>query len=781
MFPKIFSLCFFKLTAPILAFVLLCGITHAKDGKKDELVVRIEQNQGIREIAKKYLGDPNLWEDLLYANGLRSHELRPGMKLRIPVKDISGAIRKLEESNESISRANIAGAIIFAPEVISEAIELRNSAIEKRKAGLWSECGDLAGSALKKAVEAMKICDTKKNVPAEAILDNLKGEVHRQKPSDNIWHDVSRNQILMEGEKIRTMSQSYADILFRDSSRLHLKENAQALIRRMRSNLLDETEEAKVSLIEGDVLALLAGGAKEKRVQVDIPGVDAKIDSQSFYVGMDKDGARFANYDDGKMEITSGGKKVVLEENQGSIVPVDQSPTAPRKLLPAPRPLKPENGANRFDPDTPFSWTGVKNADHYLLELALDAAFSNVVLRENLRRTTFKLPKNIGSGSYYWKVSAVSRDQLPGRPGGVRFFRIMPDDNPPFLVVRSPAEGAILLGETAEISGATELGASLFIQEQPVEISLEGGFRFCHELSPGKNSIVVRAVDRAGNVSEIKRVVHRLKKKEIELAFDEHLHRMGRDGFLVAHKDFTLSGKTEPLSQITVSSEESDFSAATNVKKNGKFRINVSVKNKKETITAQVVSRAGNSIEKRFRVEVDDKAPEISFSGEIPSVYGKKFLRVNGNVEDGDVLEINGRGIALEDGGFADTIDLKPGPNILRIVSLDRVGNEAVVEKQIFLDQEAPQPVSHEISPRMTKGKQQARVVLKARDATGFVKAVPYTVEIGKFRQSGLLILSGADGRYTGSFQIPGGVRGRLKLSSVTLSDYVGNSKEYRY
>jgi hypothetical protein len=43
------------------------------------------------------------------------------------------------------------------------------------------------------------------------------------------------------------------------------------------------------------------------------------------------------------------------------------------------------------------------------------------------------------------------------------------------------------------------------------------------------------------------------------------------------------------------------------------------------------------------------------------------------------------------------------------------------------------------------------------------------------------MILAGPKGSYVGIFPVPGGVKGMKKLNNVTLSDYLGNSKEYNF
>ena len=62
------------------------GLVNPADCMGESIItVRVKENQGIRDISRKYLDDPNRWEDVLRANDLKSpDEVKPGMLLRIP-------------------------------------------------------------------------------------------------------------------------------------------------------------------------------------------------------------------------------------------------------------------------------------------------------------------------------------------------------------------------------------------------------------------------------------------------------------------------------------------------------------------------------------------------------------------------------------------------------------------------------------------------------------------------------------------------------------------------
>ncbi|MGH9161312.1 MAG: FecR domain-containing protein, partial [Vicinamibacteraceae bacterium] len=207
----------------------------------------------IRQLARDYLGDANLWPEILEASGFASIvELKPGRTLRLPVSQVKAANRAVQLSQEAIQRANLAGAQLFAPRIIAMAIRLYDQALVKRTLGAWLETFHLAQRSRTSAGEAYDVCEQHRDQAAEARLSDKQGSVEGQKPRELTWEDRQLDALLIEEEKLRTLSGSTAQITFRDASRLRLNPNSQAVIQRLRSDPLTRQEDAKVSLIEGD-------------------------------------------------------------------------------------------------------------------------------------------------------------------------------------------------------------------------------------------------------------------------------------------------------------------------------------------------------------------------------------------------------------------------------------------------------------------------------------------------------------------------------------------------
>lgn len=744
-----------------------------------DLFVRVEPGQTIRDVAKKYLGNSDLWEFILQENRLNyAHEVKPGMRLRIPVSRIKGAVQGIDSSRKKISEATRLGAKIFAPLLIKEAVQAREQAVRLQKKGKWEESIRFAEESLGKAEKAISISRQNQNVPAQAVIQNLSGKVSKKRPEGIDWEEISRYEVLLEGEKIRTLSDSYADILFRDNSQLHLEENAQALIQRMRANLLENTEEASVSIVKGDVKAFLTGGGKKKRVQVDVPGIKTRINSSNFWIGKDDKVTRIANYE-GEIEISSAGEKVVLRENQGSIVRENSRPTPPQALLPSPKHKAPENGTSFSSLRFAFIWHPVTGTDHYILEIAKEAGFDRILWSEKHRDNKGAFPEHLGGGTYYWRVTAYSKDGLPGKPSTPYLFRIMIDTTPPFLVIEAPKQGAVITTQEIQVKGETEKDSAVTINSQKVETDTEGNFSHPVLLDDIKNTITIVATDSSSNISKKEVTVYYAPKKEVSLSFSDALPSIRENCFVTNTRQFMLFGTTNPFSRISVSKEKTEnILSETSSDEKGSFNLRVPASPEGEKFVLSITTKAGETRKEGFSVVLDTTPPKIMLDKDIPSAVSAPELTISGTSEDAVRFLLNGEEIALENGRFSKTLHLKNAKNQIRMESLDKAGNIGMYKKEVILDTLPPEPVSWKLAPKVVKGNAKILIQVRAKDMTGLKKIAPFTVHVGEKPVSGHLIRKDND-TYEGSLLVEEKTNAKVKFSSITLSDYLGNEKEY--
>lgn len=753
--------------------VLVMGLTPSADAEK-KVVVKAGQN--VRDLAREHLGDPNLWNEILRANGLNSPaEVRAGMTLQLPDETITRANNQLDEAQQMIDQAAKAGAKIFASSTLAEAIQIQNSALARRKNRDWDGCFDLAQKAYRIAEEAYQKSQSRSEVASEAILAEKKGTVQSRKPSETIWTDLPENAVLYEGERVRTLSESFAEVLFKDGSRLRLNENSQAIIRKMRANVLNNQEEASVSLTEGDAFFLLEGNRQQRDFELDVAGASTRVNSSNFWIKADSAGTQVANYD-GEIEIKRGSESVVVGKNEVSSFGGDQEQASRRALLPAPTLRNPVADTTFFRSTVTFEWEPVEDAVGYWLEVAVDRIFKRVVLNQRgIRQTNFS-QRGFEDGAYYWRVSAMDRRGFPGESVEGQVFSVINDFEPPFLVITSPRPNAIVTSNPVMVQGQVELNATLSHEERPVAIEADGTFTLPVSVEKGSNTITLLATDRAGNTFTVSRRLIYSPDVDVPIRYDSDIPRGSERHFLAPGRFFTLSGETEPANTVSIQQLDGQFFASTVANPDGTFRFAIELAQSFSTYVVAVMSLGGHVTRDTIQVEMDAHPGTIDLASEPPRLVQDAAIHLRGQATQATKVTVNQTETALTDGQFETEITLQPGKNEVTVAAIDPVGHVEYAARQITLDTDPPRRNSTQISPRNVTGGEWVTIMVEVSDQSELRTAAPFTVQIGRdFDFSGYLIYRSHSGRYFGQFQVPANVRGTVKLTHLVLRDVVGN------
>ncbi len=337
--------------------------------------VVFEAGDTIRSVAERYLKDADLWPQILELSGIGTPaELRPGVELMVPVQQVAAADEALAFSLAAIQKATAEGARIFAPVEIGAAIENRDTAVEQRDVGAWAEVVSYAGAATEFADKALAISVAQRDRAAEAVVSDAQGSVEGRAPDAPRWSPRAASDVLIEYERLRTLSGSTAQVTFRDLSRLRLNPNSNAIIQRMRSDPLTGGEVTKVSLVNGDFYALLNQLGDRTNFEVAVPGIETATQSADFWIKHDDEGSRFTNYDAAALEITRGAETISIGENEGAVLPDGPRPSG-RRCWRAPSSTSRSTAPQIFDPAVTLAWKPSDDAEGYWLEVAADRRF----------------------------------------------------------------------------------------------------------------------------------------------------------------------------------------------------------------------------------------------------------------------------------------------------------------------------------------------------------------------------------------------------------------------
>jgi hypothetical protein len=760
-----------------------CLIAHGALAQTGEgLTVRVEEGDTLRALAAEHLGDPDLWTEILRANGLSAiTDVHPGLELRIPAAEVAQANRALEAALEAIQRATVEGARLFAPDEIAEAIRLRDQGVAERKGGRWAEAIRLAEQSRTHASQALTLALEQRDAAAEALLSDRQGWVEGQRPQDLLWTDRALNAILIEEEKVRTLSRSTAQITFRDESRLRLNANSQALIQRMRVDPLSREEEAKVSLIEGDFYALLTGKSQRRNFELEVPEVQTQIESTNFWVRRDTSGSKFTNYDEGSLQVSAQGASVDLGRNEATLVRSGAPPSDKIDVLPPPALVAPRDDEMAFNAGVELSWGAVGDAAGYWLELAYDPGFRRMLQsRWGLSDLRYD-PGALDMGTYYWRVAALDKFGLPGERTDAWRFHVQTDVTPPYLSIGGPEEGTILRTAPIRLQGESEPGVTLRLNGEPVALGADGRFDLPYRPSPGPNTVALEAEDAAGNRTERRRTFTFMPDQHAAVEFDPGIPSLSARHFVTEREVISIGGQTEANARVVIAAADGAERASSYADPEGRFGVNVSLRAPEERFAVKVVSPSGFVSEDEFRVTIDQDPPPIELEAPPPLVTAVEWLPLRGRLPDGQRLLIDGEPAELIDGTFDEAVTLRQGRNAIELVATDLVGNVSVEKLEVVLDQEPPQLVEQGVTPGRAAPGDRVSVEVVASDASGMKQAAPFTLQVGDGTVSDFLRFDPSRGSYRSTFVVSEGMQGAVALKEIELEDYAGNRQRYTF
>ncbi len=768
-----------------LAAMLMAGVSSAvaQSGSGDVLEVRLPDDATIRDVAELYLGDPDLWEEILKASGVSSvAELKPGQVLRVPRSEIVSANEALIESLERIQAANSAGAQVFAFDEITLAIDLRDTALEEREARNWPSTYSFATQSIVHADDAHDKSLAQRDQSVEALLTDRSGAVEGRRPQELGWSDRYLRNTLVEQERVRTLSGSTAQITFRDASRLRLNNNSNAVIRRMRVDPLSGRQEARVTLVEGDFYALLADENERRQFSVDIPEVDAEIESGNFWVSHDRDSAKFTNYDSDEVRVAAQGQSLTLNENEGTVVRKGEAPDLKVDVLAPPDLARPGDDARIYSGDVELGWNPLEDAVGYWLELARDQQFNAMVTSEFGLEDPTHLARDLEPGSYFWRVSALDGFGLPGQRSPVQRFAYVEDVDPPFLSVVDPRDGVVSRIPQISLNGEAEPGASVSVvlgegaSPMALDVDAAGAFTGDLVLMPGENLIVVTATDTAGNARAVETTAIHVPDVEIPLVFDEALPRLAPRHFLSGGEVLTLGGLTAPAAAVRVLDAEAQVLAAGSADTEGAFRLSIPLDSAEQTALTLIVETAtGQSLAAEFKASIDDRPPALALDSPPPRLVGEPYLDLSGSTDPNASLTVNGEPLAVAaDGSFTLSVDLLPGANELQLTATNQLGAASDAAWRVTYDNSPPVLLSQSAS-RLGEGASALAIEVVAEDDTGLAAVASATVAAEGETFTGFLRLNRANNTYAGEIQVPAALLGRAQLVEVELADHAGN------
>jgi hypothetical protein len=340
----------------------------------------------------------------------------------------------------------------------------------------------------------------------DAQFNTVEGDVQFQKSATSDWKRADMGKPLFNGDWVKTGENASAELIFSNGSLYTVGPNALLEIY-AQFNPATAKKSNSVQMQIGSVEVATTDDTSTVRT----PGSQVVVDSESAtQVGVDKQKSTAVVAMKGSVSVspTSGGPAVKLATGQkvnasaqGTLSPIRNLLMPPALLTPADNQVYAMSSESRVD----FSWEPVPGAQSYTLQVSRSRLFTTLEINSKRQKSSASA-KVTAEGAFYWRVSSIGPDGEPGPVSAFRRFRvsggtqpagsITQETPPPSLQIKKPYS---IGGPFYMIEGVTDPGATVFINDEEVDVESNGHFKKLVSFNKvGRNSVVVKAVNAAG-------------------------------------------------------------------------------------------------------------------------------------------------------------------------------------------------------------------------------------------------------------------------------------------
>jgi hypothetical protein len=252
------------------------------------------------------------------------------------------------------------------------------------------------------------------------------------------------------------------------------------------------------------------------------------------------------------------------------------------------------------------------------------------------------------------------------------------DTQPPLLEIAGPLNGQYTNQDPVSVRGTSEPTAVVTVNGYRAFMT-ESSFEMLLGLSEGANTIIVKAVDRAGNAASRTLTVH------LDTSPPDLTLFTPRDGLWTNQSRVQVTGATEQGASVTINGQNTNvvstlFNGYLNLHE-GANRIEVAARD-----------QAGNAQGLVHTVYLDTRRPDLVVSRPADrSVFAQRVVHVLGSVDFGTEVLVNGESVSVVDFVFSTTVSYdEDGTKVIEILARDGAGNTALQTRTVVIDTVVP-------------------------------------------------------------------------------------------
>ncbi|MBT4762679.1 MAG: FecR domain-containing protein [Bdellovibrionaceae bacterium] len=270
---------------------------------------------------------------------------------------------------------------------------------------------------------------TENNITQEPIakINHKENSVRRRSTNIPIWKNVKNKAPLYRNDHLFTDSNSEAEIVFSDGSKLNIGSSSLVVID-------ERNTEKRANLKRGNITASLTK-TKSKLVlitgdtETQIESKDAKVQLQSA-----KDGSSKITVLKGQVVASKNGEKIAIKKNQRLIIDkagvITELETLNIELI---KPIADKKLYYKNDPEIQFKWQTSKNNSSVVIEVAKDHEFRNIIYSQKTVQTEISAKFPSLNGKLFWRVKSRKEKGDGWKLSSEQFIQIVMN-TPPSLI-----------------------------------------------------------------------------------------------------------------------------------------------------------------------------------------------------------------------------------------------------------------------------------------------------------------------------------------------------------
>jgi hypothetical protein len=454
--------------------------------------------------AVKLTGDSTCWPIIVSlserdtaTNGfiLNSHA-------QIQMKEFALVHKNVKQARLNLSQHIKSGAKVFTSEELDSATVLIKNYDGKILKGNISGAQQL-GQNITEIVRVIgKLITERRTEAIDAKLAQKTGIVDKRKGLLGIWQSAFINDLFASYDGVRTGEASLAQLFFTDGVDVTVDPNSTVVIRESHMDRLDQSVKRDLALMNGSILAKLSAKAKETNKFAFRAGTsESMVKSGKFWASTIQDKkTKLSNYD-GTIDLTASKVKIVLQQNQGTVVEKGKAPLPPINLLGGPQLSWGRLDTVIYNDKMTLQWKTISKAVSYQVELCPSRNFDHDMNRISVKAPVYQLT-GIPLASLYVRIIAVDSYGLRGVDSPIyHIIRVKDTQPPPIQIDGWEMDRRYTANDRITIKGRTKADAVLIAGGEKQTVQANGSFSFQVAVARPETQVKIVVTDQSGNSS----------------------------------------------------------------------------------------------------------------------------------------------------------------------------------------------------------------------------------------------------------------------------------------